>query len=261
MAGDASGWVAAGAAVAAAAVVAWQSWETRKSAESSRDAVRAANDGLDLSRQQVAEAVRTRIDASTPTVVVSVPDEPEWPPLEPSNYFGGEAQPLPVGPFAEPLHMPRDGRRQIAVRVPVTIRNDSDVIVRLEAGGLVDRANRPLASPFEVQPRETVTHTYGDTRSLDEWIEAHGARVGGDPAVRVGGFVRFSDPSDTGAIDHWDLGVTGTVVTPAEQLDGAWNLLPAPDHNSGRPGAIGVNPVFRHRTYWLSKTRNERLPD
>lgn len=261
MSGDASGWVAAVAAVVAATVVTWQSWETRKAAQASRDAVVAANEALELSRQQAAESVRARIDAATPRISVVVPAEPTWPPLEPAHYLGDHPEPLPVGPMAEPMHMPRDKDRQILIRTPVTIINESESHLSVDAYEFIDETGATVPSPVSLEPQGQFSAWFGVTRPLEHWIEVYRAReagVSGDIAI---GAIRYGDPADTGAIDRWEIQLSGTPVEVVANLDGAWRLTPAPRAASGMPGAIGLNTVFRERLYYLSKRRNERLPD
>lgn len=261
MAGDASGWVAAVAAVAAAAVVAWQSWETRKAAQASRDAVVTANEALELSRQQASESVRARIDAATPRISVAVPAEPTWPPLEPAHYLGDHPEPLPTGPMVDPMHMPRDKDRQILIRTPVTIINASDSHLSVDVYELIDETGAAVSSPVTLEPKGQFSAWFGVTRTLEHWIEVYRAReVGQSGAIAIGA-VRYGDPADTGAIDRWELQLSGTPVEEVANLDGAWQLIPAPRLTSGIPGAIGLNAVFRERMYYLSKRRDQRLPE
>lgn len=261
MSGDASGWVAAIAATTAALVVTWQAWETRSAAQASRDAVVTANAALELSRQQAAESVRARIDAATPRISVLLPSEPAWPPLEPSIYLGGHPQPLPIGLVPEPMHMPRDKARQILVRTPVTIVNGSDSHVQVEVGLLTDDTGKLVPSPVRIEPQDRFEAWFAATRSLEQWIEVYRAREAGQPGDAVFGSVYYSDLADTGVADRWDLELSGTPVEPVANIDGAWQLITAPDHLSGRPGAIGLGVPFRKRTYYLSKSKDQRLPD
>lgn len=261
MSGDVSGWVAAAAAAAAAVVVAWQAWETRRAAQASRDAVVTANAALELSRQQAAEAVRARIDAATPRISVVLPGEPTWPPLEPSMYFGGHPQPLPVGVTPDPMRMPRDKAKQILVRTRVTIINESDSLVKVDVDSLTDDAGAVVASPVSLDPASNLEAWFAVTRSLEQWIEVYRARQTGQSGVAAFGTVNYMDLADTGVADRWELELSGTPVEPVADMDGSWQLINAPDHLSGRPGAIGLGVPFRKRVYYLSKTKNERLPD
>lgn len=257
MAGDGSVWVAA----IAAGVVCWQSWETRKAAQASRAAVDVANQGLDLSRQQGAEALRARIDAATPRITVVMPDEPLWPPLEPSLYLGGEPQPITPGLHPDPMLMPRDKGRLILVRTPVTVINESDVHVRVEVSQLTDEKGQPVESPVHLKPHERLEGLFAVTHTLEEWIEAHNIRAAGEPGPSSMGLVLYMDPADTGATDRWELALVGSPVQRVQDIESAWTLLPAPNRLSGRPGAMGLNPALRERSYWLSKSRNQPLPD
>lgn len=265
--GDPSEWVAAIAAIAAACVVAWQSWETRRSAEAAEKAVAAADravvtaqEGLELSRQQTSEAVRARIDANTPNITVHAPDEPTWPPLEPSQYLGGEPQPLPIGPMTEPMLMPRDRGRLIMVVTPVEIINESDRHVTVETGELFDAKGAPLPASSRLAPDEHLEARFAVTRTLEAWIDVHLEREGGRPGADAVGWVRYGDPADTGAIDRWEVVLTGCPVEHVQEVAG-WRLIAAPARMSGLPGAMGVGPVLKERFYYLSKRRNEKLPD
>lgn len=260
MSGDASQGVAAAAAVVAAGVVIWQSWETRKSAEASRAALDTANAALDLTRQQAAEAVRARIDAATPRIGILVPDEPEWPPREPPLYLGDHPQPIDRATAGE-MHLPRDRDRQFMVRTPVKLINESDAHVQVEVVSLDDATGAPVASPVFLGPRESFEAYFTVTRTLVDWIAIHTAREQGQPGPQATTELIYSDPADTGAVDNWILTLSGTVVEKVPSIDGGWQLIAAPQHLSGAPGAIGVGPVRRHRRYYLSKTRNQQLPE
>lgn len=262
---DASNWVAAGAAAIAAGVVAWQALETRRSAQASEKAVNAAeravvaaNEGLELSRRQVGEAVRARIDANTPTITVRSPDEPSWPPLEPSQYQGGEPQPLPIGPMTDPMLMPRDRGRFIMVVTPVEIINESDRHVTVETGEMIDAKGAPLPASNRLAPDEHLEARFAITRTLEAWIDVYREREAGRSGAGAVGWVRYGDPADTGAIDRWEVVLSGCPVDQVREVSG-WRLIVAPGHMSGQPGAMGVGPVLRERVYYLSKLRDERL--
>ena len=112
-------WVAAAVGAIAAVVVAWQSWETRKNAKAAGEAARAANEAVALARIEeghtrtlIAEAVRTRIDASTPTLTLIV-GKPTWPPIRTIGALGQPPEEVPVGTH---FVMPRDAGVPIHVR-------------------------------------------------------------------------------------------------------------------------------------------------
>lgn len=249
------------AAVAAAGVVAWQSCETRRSANASEKAVTAATDALTLTREQAAEAVRARIDAAMPRITVTAPDEPEWPPLEPSGYVGGEPQPLTFGLDGSPMHMPHDKARMITVRVGVLVINESDVHVVVDCPGLVDKTLAPFGQ-VRLEPHEILRGAwFAVTHSLEEWIAIYHARAAGTPPLPTSGRVGYLDPADTGAGDSWVIAIDGCPIEPVEDRDGMWRVVGAPLRLSGRPGAMGVGPILRERRYYLSKSRNQPLPE
>lgn len=260
---DASGWVAAVAAVVAAGLVAWQSYETRRSAQASESAVETANKALVFGQQQAAEAVRARIDAATPVISVLLAPEVDWPPLEPSMALGGEPNPLRQGLQPEPMLMPRDGNRQLMVRARVELINASDRTVQLSVHSLfTGDAMTPLSSPLVLGPRESVSAWCAATHTLGEWIDVYKARARADVGYtsdEVVATVVYLDPVDTGVNDRWELIIGGTPVTRVDDLSDGWLLIPEPRPLSGEPGAIGTGPVIRQRTYYLSKVRNQPL--
>lgn len=258
-----SGWVAAVAAVVAAGVVVWQSWETRRSAQASERALVTANEALDLSRQQTSEAVRARIDAATPAISVQLEQDVDWPPLEPSRHYQGEPNPIHSGLRDEPMHMPRDKDRPIMVRAAVVIRNDSGRHVRVDLSQLfAHRSMQPLDSPYDLPPQGTAGGWCAVTHTLAEWIEIYQARAESAPGYtsdEVVGSVLYNDPADTGAVDRWDLVISGTVVEPVADLASGWTIIPEARRLSGAAGAIGAGVPLRHRRYYLSKSRNQEL--
>ena len=257
---DASEWVAAVAALSAAGVVGWQSIETRRSANASEKAVDAAeravvaaNDGLELSRRQVAEAVRARIDANMPQITVLAPEYPVWPPSirwEPARSAEDDR--------AE-FFLPQDARTAIAVRARVTITNDSPTTVEVRALRLVNRRGQVGDHHFTLRPGQQVNVWMIAARSLDEWVAIFRQREGGDPGPLTGGTVFYQDPADTSGTDRWEIVVGGCPVEPVPGRDGSWRLIDRPDDKTGRVGAMRMALAIRERTYWLSKTRGERL--
>ncbi len=259
MAGDASGWVAAGAALAAACVVTWQSWETRKSAQASRDVVKVATDALTLSREQVSEAVRARIDAATPDIRVEVPNQPSWPPYRPSPHLNGRPQPLSPAAVPEPWRMPRDKEHLILVQTPVTIVNESDVRVSVQVADLMDDDGQTIKSPLQLEPKARISALFAVTHSLAEWIDVYTTRATSDPGPTSTTQIMYVDPADTGAIDRWTLELGGTPVVPVPNVDGAWQI--AAIGYDGHLEAMRLGDTFRQRTYFLSKSRGQKLPD
>lgn len=157
--------------------------------------------------------------------------------------------------------MPRDKGRRILVRAPVTVINESEVHVTVEVSELTDEKGRPLASPISLAPHERFSALFAVTHTLEEWIEAYNVRAAGGPGPSSIGHVRYFDPADTGAIDRWELELVGSPVERVSDIDGAWQFIGRPDRLSGRPGALGLGTVVRERRYYLSKSRNEPLPD
>lgn len=259
-AGNAASWAAAGAAILAAGVVAWQSWETRRSANASRDAAVAANAALDLSRQQVAEAIRARIDASMPEIVVQAPREVQWPPLSPPRHLGDHPQPFPrVDEFAV-MHLPKHGDEQIMVRAEFTIFNESTRHVELATSTLVDADDNELPNPLRLAPGERVTGLFSVKRTLTDWVRIYKQREAGEPGDETKFSVTYMDPSDTGAMEHWHVAVAGCPVEEVTDVQG-WRIVGAPSAFVDTPRAMGIGEPIRYRRYWLSRTRDQPLPD
>jgi hypothetical protein len=256
----AANWVAAGAAYLAAGVIAWQSWEVRRSANASHDALVTANDALNLSRQQVSEAIRARIDAAMPTILVQA-GEPIWPPLEPAQFLGNHPQPLPFGVNIPGMHMPRDQNRQIMVRTEITLTNDSTRHVQMITSPLVDGDDEPLPNPLRFGPGERITGNFSVVRSLAGWVQICEEREAGRPGEEAIFDATYLDPADTGATDHWHVAVGGCPVERISDLQGGWQLIAAPSALSGKSWGMGVGSSIRQRTYWLSKTKNLPLPE
>jgi hypothetical protein len=251
--GDVAAWIAAVAAVAAAAIVSWQSYETRRS-------VQAAVEGLRLSRQQVNEAIRSRIDAAMPVITVTA-SRPDWPPVEPSA-FRGEAQPLLAGPQSPTLFMPRDADRRIAVRARVVVRNNSAQHVLVLADGLLPSRVIPVDQDLlEIAPGETLEGTMEVDRTLRDWVTIYASRSSGDPGPKHRATITYLGHGDTSATDIWTIMLSGTPIEPVDEFDAGWRVSAEPSAQNGSPASMGTGVAPSVRTYYLSKTRNEKLID
>lgn len=257
-------WVAAGVGAVAAVVVAWQSWETRKNAKAAGDAAQAANEALALARIEeghtrtlIAEAVKSRIDANTPSVTLVV-GKPSWPPV---RTLGGYAKPPEELPPGTTFTMPRDTNLGVFVRQVVTIHNARDHPIELRtAGAWHDAATwEPLGELFTVPAGGHVCGHYVVQRSLGEWVDIAERRENGDPGPEHRFELIYLDQADTGAIDNYEV-VTGGV--PIERVPGelgGWRIaeLASGPYNHNDVMSSAVMP--RRRRYWLSRTNNEQL--
>jgi hypothetical protein len=277
-------WVGAIAAIAAAAIVAWQSWETRRSAQASQAAARAAqeavatanetlnlsreqavtaNESLKLSRQQAAEAIRARIDAAMPAITIHASPAPDWPPREPSVGGFGKSNELPYGDLSPVMHVPRDNQRQIAVRLKITISNDSDRTVEMTANGLLDGEDDTIPQPLRLASGAEVEGWFSVTRTLEEWVVILKEREAGDGAAGESVFnATYIDPADSGAIDSWSVIMGGTPIERVSELEGGLRIVQDPTNPwdmrsyASRMAAV-VLP--RDRRYYRSRIKNLSL--
>ncbi|WP_369371736.1 hypothetical protein AB1046_00020 [Promicromonospora sp. Populi] len=266
-------------AAVAAGLFAWRAahW-TKEQAKAADDQVTVAHAALALAQQEAQDArdeaahqrsearratlrlEEARIDATMPTITV-LTSEPLWPPVEPS-IVGGDANPLPVGTASPVLHMPRDADRRIAVRMPVTIRNDSQQHVAIMPGGFLDSNSLTLGNrPTEIPPGQSVFGQVEANRSLGEWAEIYHARIDGDPGAEHVATIVYLGQGDTSANDTWTIMLGGTPVEPVPKLDGVWRIIEEVHRGDGGIAAMGGGARPRERIYFLSKSRNERLDD
>jgi hypothetical protein len=147
------------------------------------------------------------------------------------------------------------------VRTEITVINDSSRHVQMTTSPLVDGDNEPLPNPLQFGPGERVTGKFSVVRSLAGWVQIYEEREAGRPSDEAVFDATYFDPADTGATDHWHVAVGGCPVERISELQGGWRLIAAPSSLSGKPGAMGVGSSIRQRAYWLSRTRNQPLPD
>jgi hypothetical protein len=257
--------IAAGVAalVTAATVVfiARQTAATKRSAEASEKTAKAAIDGLVLAGKEQSraqflaiEAVKTRIDANMPQILVT-PEDLRWPPLLAQSL--GDAQPYES---PEPFRMPRDKDQRLLVRVDISIKNDGPRTVDVTLTPLLTISGLVKAARLEVG--QTLSGTFDAEWSVQQWVEAWKER----DATRGGGplhlfQVMYVNPGDTGAVDHYDVVVQGTVLRPVPTEEGAWALIDFPRVPIGDVGNIAASAQPYTRRYWLSRLRGIELPE
>lgn len=252
--------------MAAAGVVSWQSWETRRSANASRDASNAANAALELARTEerhtrtlIAEGVKTRIDAATPSLTVLVDPEPFWPPFEPS-IAGGEAQRLNGG---RTYRLPRDATERLIVRQAFVMISDNQRVMVVSMAPWTDttpgRSVEARQGQFEVSPGARIEGWFDVERSIGEWVEIAEVRAAGEPGDESTFIIGYSDPADTGAIDHYEIRTGGVPITPIKQESGGWQLPQGLFEGARVVPSVRSVVMPRARTYYLSKQHNEKL--
>lgn len=258
--------MAAGAAIAAAGVVVWQSWETRRAANSAaqasaaavegldvaRESARISSDSLEVTRQLAAEAVRTRIDAGMPALNVTVTGDTDTQGfLSRSVTVGYTDVTWASAPAGTEFALPRDAGVLLCARGTAVVENASSRTVELHCTYMWQ--GRRDRERLTIDPGNTGAFAFQVWRSVHEWVEGRGAGF-----MSLGGTtygtdlaVVYEDPSDTGANEGWELVVEGSPLEEVPGLQGAFRI---PD---GRPDV--TFRMVRRRDYFLSKSRNQPL--
>lgn len=214
---------------------------------------------MKVSQEQVNEAFRARIDAMMPAVTVRADERPTWPPV--SNLVLLTLH--RVGEDADLLHLPKDGRLAIIVRVHLEIANNSERRVELSvAGPWSDDDGSSRADKLLLNPHGVAAGWIDVERTLEEWVEIYRVRDG----TRTGGlshvaYVSYRDQADCSAVDSWQVEVGGTPVEPVPQQEGAWRIAASPEMGPGGNGVTAMSAVVRHeRIYYISKELGRRVP-
>ncbi|MCF6509523.1 hypothetical protein E9549_19260 [Blastococcus sp. MG754426] len=246
-----------------AGVIAWQSWETRKNARAAGEAARAANEALDLARSQeghtrtlIAEAIRTRIDAKTPTLTLR-PEPPIWPPV---RRLADNLRPDEALPPGTAFTMPRDREIPILVRQPLTVHNATDQPMDLTANlPLYDRESRGLiGQQITVPGRYSLRVYHVIQQTLGEWVASAELREKGEPGLEWRLQFNYVDQADTGAMDTYEVATGGLPIERVPQELGNWRIAKLRLEGSAFD-VIDSSVLPRRRRYWLSRTRNQEL--
>ncbi|NEB04342.1 hypothetical protein [Streptomyces sp. SID13726] len=218
-------------------------------ARRTKQAVDEAAETRQLSLTVAVDAVRSRLDQSAPTVEVEL-EEIDWPPSaderNPAGYFyrpvDATRHKFSLGPIQD-----------LALVAHLVIRNRSDQAVRVECEGDFFDLNAPFPSraPFRIDPGSKIDLTVQRAMSIAQW----GALWGESKEVDTGDFLRIhiDDMRENGVTDSWTLHLHGTPVRRGNP-DG-WRLAETKD---AARLAFRLDPGVR--TYFLSRTRDERLP-
>jgi hypothetical protein len=267
-------WIAAGAAVGAAVLVGWQSWETRKSAHAAAHAATTANSAIELSRSAlevarteeghtrrlIAEAVKNRIDATSPRMFLTLDASPVWPPFEPSTNSNGEPQ--PVAPRNKVFRLPRDGDDLLIVRQFFTLRNDSSTTMTIlppRFRALEDGADW-VEDSYALEPGSVLRAMFDIEKSVKEWVEKT------DYAF-TGLTITPEDVDSFMYVDHADCGVTDTIkidmwgnpLWPVENEHGAYRVVERAIGTRGQYVGIQFEAKPLMREYWLSRSKSIEL--
>lgn len=261
MSGDGSGWVAAIAAVVAAGVVAWQSIETRRSANASKEAAETAARGLDVasealevaraeeghSRALIVEAHRARMDATIPAVSVVPQRSVLWPPFQAGSDRRPTARSWNRCVDDVTFALPRDGKQLLGLGGSVRLFNGSPAEVELnvmyiplDGGDRVDRTIR-----LEAGKAETIEFlTWAPVEAwVDDSPDAFGqAWSSGQPF-----FVNWGDQLESGVGVGWEFEIVGSPLEPEEGRQGSYRLV-SRDYPT-------LHLARQNRGYWLSRSR------
>lgn len=125
----------------------------------------------------------------------------------------------------------------------------------------VEDRPRP-ATPHALWPEQRVTVNPNlflqKEFTIKELSENYEACQEGRPLPhRVTGAVIVHDSRDNGVTDTWELELTGCPVRPHESRMGVWMV----DTETGSESLEYASHPAYERTYWISRSRQLRLPD
>lgn len=246
------------ATLVAASVVAWQSWETRRSANAAKEASTIANTALAIaraeeghSRRLVAESLRARIDAKTPTVTI----------LPASPTVQGDWDRLAV-------RFPADAGDPLTVVARVTLRNESEESVTLRCQIMDGRTGvtDPEDESVQLPPGATGHYDFRTTRPLATWAAIADWQYQGPTDDEDGERFRetnkaerdvrvnftYLSPHDVGAWDIYGFLLRGSPLTRSVESDSEYKV-----HHRGdlRFDALPVD-----RRYYISRSAGIELP-
>ncbi|WP_328996329.1 hypothetical protein OG394_16925 [Kribbella sp. NBC_01245] len=272
--GSLAEWIAATAAVLAAIVVAYQSWQTKRSADSANSASVAANAALEMARSSLAlaraeegntrtiieETIKARIDNHAQWLNVDAPVSASWPPYEPS-IAGGEANRIGLD---RTYRLPRDRDSRIIVRQLFTVLNEHPrgIMLGMNAWDVIGEEVTTSLGPgrYWIAANSRMDGSFDIERTLSEWVAIAEARANGGAGDQYTYTVTAYDNRDAGAIDSYDIIVGGSPVVPIENEVGGWRLHPAQFRDFARKDPVlGAVALPGTRRYYLSKRNDKPL--
>lgn len=265
--------VAATAACVAAAIVAWQSWETRKSANASREAAQAAaagletaNDALEIARQEeghsralVVEAHRARIDATLPAISVIPQQTIFWPPtLSPNPYQANSWERCPLDAS---FTLPADARKALGVQGRIGSYNGSQRVVQLRVDYLpMDGGERVYDRVVTLAPGADHSIEFLAWTWIEHWVTQEDAATRSLEGQPPG--VSYSDQLDSGGSISWSFAISHAPIYQTHDSEpGRYRLISAePSPGRSSPGSPSLIVQREYRTYWLSRPDGIELP-
>jgi hypothetical protein len=185
-----------------------------------------------FTKRSVIEAVRSRIDARAPRVVV-LPSPPEWPPRLKSNIAGGEPQQVQPGmELSEWAGSPN----VVVLRTKIKIRNDGSstavfvvrpgdhgaTVMRLHrntTAGMIAEDIRP-GERHDLAPSLATSLVFDAWRQLQEWGAAWEAQD--ERACVLTLTIEVTDQFADGVIDTTVVEVFGLPVDDTSLTKGSW---------------------------------------
>lgn len=256
--------MAAISAAVSAVIVARQTAATRRAADAGAQAAAAAVAALELAQREqeisrflATEAVRVRLDARAPRVVMVAHNTGMvWPPLSVPTIGGPQPHPADRGPF----RMPKDGNIVLLVRCFYKLRNDGDSAVQVRLGQ-PSRSGDKLRHEVWIEPHEEFSGTFDVQHTVAEWVAIWEERDRTRGPVDESMFEAvYLDQADAGVIDYYRAVLSGTIVRPVPNETGAWTIIDGPGV-TGEVGSIVLTDQPTRRRYFLSRERGIELPE
>jgi hypothetical protein len=258
----------------AALIVAWQSFDTRRSANAAMRALVAANESVELNRSSlelgrkeeantrvlITEAIRTRIDATSPRMFLTLDERPVWPPFEPSTNSNGEPQ--PVAPRNKVFRLPRDGNDRLILRQFFTLRNDSPMAMMIlppRFRSVEDNAVW-VEDKCDLAPGSALRAMFDIEKSVSEWVEKTNYALTGLTLTPedIDSFI-YVDHADCGVTDLIRIEMWGSPLWPVEDEDGAYRVIESAIGVRGSHLGMQFEAKPLMRTYWLSRSKSIEL--
>ncbi|GAB3753637.1 hypothetical protein [Microlunatus parietis] len=215
-------WLTLVAALIATGIVAWLAYEIRRSTKIAESAAAKAGEALNLARTEqatsrnlVAEAIKTRIDAQAPTITIVPHDEMRV-----------------VNDLDLPVRFPRTDDKPLHVAVGFSVINDGTATVILRRRTVPAGTTETDATVLAPGQRTFVAVEV--SRPLDEWRAVADAKITGDAddeEFRAGhGFDRdarviffCATAGDDGAADEYPFRLLGSPLQPITGDPGAYH--------------------------------------
>jgi hypothetical protein len=247
--------VSAVATAVSAGIIAWQATETKRAAVAAERALNLGGRSLRVSQELAAEAVKARLDARGPRLIVfTTPTENEVARGR-SSTGTGAGDPWPM---EREFRRSEDDYQKIALGTQIDIVNEGDVSVEVWIDGATQVLRPEGPSVRNESGRFIVPLGQGGRcefrvdalRPLTDWIELWDERgKGGAPSPAARATVICSDSFDEGVIDRWQIEVVAYPVEPKPNDLAAWLLR----KRGGSPPLVTSFVYPQKRTYYLSK--------